>query len=281
MTLSELFQSITNAVRGKTLKTDKIEHLKIPDEINEITTAEMMLQKTISNVKTNVGAIPEYAFYNQTSLKTVNMPNVESIGTSAFSGCTSLKSVISSCKVTNLPTSMFTNCSNLTDLQIFGEEAESGVLHITTGTSIGSNVFAGCKAFKKLIIDEGVTLKSENQFSNMTGLKEVILPSDLTAISSYMFRYLNVDTLELPASVVKLYTQCFRYSHIGKLIIRNTDSVITMISSDVFWESDIAKGIGYIYVPDALVEDYKSATNWITYANQIKGISELESEVTE
>ena len=30
-----------------------------------------------------------------------------------------------------------------------------------------------------------------------------------------------------------------------------------------------------IYVPDALVNDYKAATNWSTYADRIKGISEL------
>jgi hypothetical protein len=30
-----------------------------------------------------------------------------------------------------------------------------------------------------------------------------------------------------------------------------------------------------IYVPDALVNSYKSASNWSTYADRIKGLSEL------
>ena len=35
---------------------------------------------------------------------------------------------------------------------------------------------------------------------------------------------------------------------------------------------------GYIYVPDALVDSYKKATNWVTYADQIKPLSELPTE---
>ena len=42
----------------------------------------------------------------------------------------------------------------------------------------------------------------------------------------------------------------------------------------IFGGSKIASGTGYIYVPDDLVEDYKAATNWSTYAAQIKPLSE-------
>ena len=34
-------------------------------------------------------------------------------------------------------------------------------------------------------------------------------------------------------------------------------------------------GTDYIYVPDNLVDGFKIATNWSTYATQIKPISEL------
>ena len=36
----------------------------------------------------------------------------------------------------------------------------------------------------------------------------------------------------------------------------------------------IASGTGYIYVPKALVDSYKSATNWTTYASQIRAIED-------
>lgn len=36
----------------------------------------------------------------------------------------------------------------------------------------------------------------------------------------------------------------------------------------------IASGTGYIYVPKALIEEYKVATNWVTYANQFRAIED-------
>lgn len=49
-------------------------------------------------------------------------------------------------------------------------------------------------------------------------------------------------------------------------------------AENAFKSTPIASGTGYIYVPDDLVDSYKAATNWSTYANQIKGISELPTE---
>lgn len=40
----------------------------------------------------------------------------------------------------------------------------------------------------------------------------------------------------------------------------------------------IAKGNGYIYVADTLLNDYKSATNWAEYADQIRPLSEYVEE---
>lgn len=60
-----------------------------------------------------------------------------------------------------------------------------------------------------------------------------------------------------------------------KTIILRSSLVVNLVSSDNFTGSAIASGTGYVYVPDTLVNSYKSATNWSTYASQIKGLSEL------
>jgi hypothetical protein len=38
----------------------------------------------------------------------------------------------------------------------------------------------------------------------------------------------------------------------------------------------VGDGTGYIYVPDDLVDAYKSATNWSALASHIKGESEMD-----
>ena len=50
------------------------------------------------------------------------------------------------------------------------------------------------------------------------------------------------------------------------------------LSSASLTGTPIANNAGYIYVPDELVESYKTATNWSTYSTSFKGISELPTE---
>ena len=67
----------------------------------------------------------------------------------------------------------------------------------------------------------------------------------------------------------------YNCSALTEVIIRTTSKVCTLSNKNAFTSTPIASGTGYIYVPDDLVSSYKSATNWRTYANQIKGLSNL------
>ena len=59
----------------------------------------------------------------------------------------------------------------------------------------------------------------------------------------------------------------------------NTETVCVLVDKSAFQETLIESGNGYIYVPDKLIEQYKTATNWSVFANQIKPLSEyVESE---
>ena len=64
------------------------------------------------------------------------------------------------------------------------------------------------------------------------------------------------------------------FPKIQTLVLRASD-VCSLGSTKILENSLIATGEGYIYVPDNLVNLYKTATNWSTYANQIKPLSEL------
>lgn len=62
-----------------------------------------------------------------------------------------------------------------------------------------------------------------------------------------------------------------------KTLVLRASSICSLGSTNTLENSLIANGEGYIYVPDNLVNLYKTATNWSTYANQIKPLSELPS----
>jgi hypothetical protein len=47
-----------------------------------------------------------------------------------------------------------------------------------------------------------------------------------------------------------------------------------MSNVNVLQLTKIANGEGYIYVPASMVDSYKSASNWSTYAAQIRAIED-------
>ena len=65
----------------------------------------------------------------------------------------------------------------------------------------------------------------------------------------------------------------YQATNLETLIIR-TNSVCTIASGSTLTASKIINKEGYIYVPAALVDSYKAATNWSAYAAQIRAIED-------
>ena len=57
-------------------------------------------------------------------------------------------------------------------------------------------------------------------------------------------------------------------------LILRSDTIVTMENTNALEKTGIATGTGFVYVPSALVDGYKAATNWSTYANQIRAIED-------
>ena len=142
-------------------------------------------------------------------------------------------------------------------------------------TYLGLEVF---RNYDSLAIADfpNVTSTGVNVFYACYALHTVNLPS-LISISSNMFAYSSLlKRLDFP-SVESISGGAFSgCSRLVTLVLRKADTVCTLANVNAFTNTSIAKGTGYIYVPDNLVEQYKAATNWSTYASQIKPISELE-----
>ena len=74
----------------------------------------------------------------------------------------------------------------------------------------------------------------------------------------------------------------FQFSLKLEAVVIDSPSLFRLTNSNAFNGTPISGNYttkGYVYVPDSLVDEYKSATNWTTYANQIKPLSELPQEV--
>lgn len=117
--------------------------------------------------------------------------------------------------------------------------------------SIGFASFLRCTNLRNAVFPE-----LEDGVINAFGYGEELVSADLSKASG-------------------LYSGAFHdCPKLVTVILRKVDGICTLGSTDIFKNTPIESGTGYIYVPAALVDQYKAATNWTTYANQIRAIED-------
>ena len=139
-------------------------------------------------------------------------------------------------------------------------------------TNIGTDAFSQCKSLVSVSFPNATKLGAD-AFSGCSRLENVELPKVLS-ISSQAFlscsslKSLTFFVLQTVGSYAFLYCSKFE-----TLILRST-KVVTLDNVNAFNNTRIKSGTGYIYVPRTLVDTYKAATNWSTYAAQIRAIED-------
>lgn len=110
-------------------------------------------------------------------------------------------------------------------------------------------------------------------FYQCTKLTEVNFPL-LTEVPNNGFREFSGVVKADFASITIARSNCFYKCTSLETLILRTQSVITLASGTTFTATPIANGTGYIYVPSALVDSYKAATNWSAFADQFRAIED-------
>ncbi len=188
-----------------------------------------------------ITAIRDYAFYNCASLTAADLPAVTTIGSNAFNGCVSMTAF-------NAP----------------------------QATKIGNNAFASCKGlaaadFQYLSSIGGYT------FYNCFALSNVNMPQ-LKSMGGFAFGYCKslqtVNFGQTMTIVQNAFTNCFKLSN----LTLTASSLCALGNSNAFTStpytgySNSFSGTPYIYVPAALVDTYKSATNWAYFSSYLSAI---------
>ena len=140
-------------------------------------------------------------------------------------------------------------------------------------TSVGNNAFHVCNRLSSVNLPAAINV-GNNAFRECSILKSISLPKMFSANSYMFYKCVQLKTVDLgAASSIGTYAfnNCIALT---AFVLRNTSKVCSLSNTNAFTSTPIASGTGYIYVPDALVDSYKAATNWSTYAAQIKPLSE-------
>ena len=143
-------------------------------------------------------------------------------------------------------------------------------------TRIGSAAFQNSPVVTDITIPDSVTYIGANAFFYCVKLTSIIIPDSVLYMGAYAFGNCSkLTSATIGTGIEKINSQTFyNCPLLAKVIIKKADAVVTLLSKNVFDKSLIATGTddGYIYVPSNLVDSYKSATNWVTYADKIKAI---------
>ena len=107
-------------------------------------------------------------------------------------------------------------------------------------------------------------------FAYCTNLKYVNIPACTSIKGSAFSNCTSLTTVNLPICT-SIASTAFEYCRSLTSITLSGSNVCTLGSS-AFYNTPIALGNGYIYVPANLVDTYKIAPYWSEYANQIVAI---------
>lgn len=178
-----------------------------------------------------------------------------------------------------------------------GTDVEDGIITRTITsiennrvTSVATRVFTDYTNLESVDFPQVDTLWNL-AFSGCSNLKKVNFPA-LTHIYPYAFRNCSsLETVDFPQINAIDNMAFYGCGNLKTIILRREDTICELMlnafancyhmegTTHATYNPTGAKD-GYIYVPDDLVDSYKSATNWSAYASQIKPLSEYTGGTT-
>lgn len=260
-----------------------------------------------------VTSIASRAFEGNTNLRTIDLGNVQTVGSYAFMECKNLTTVTGSENIVNLGSSAFSGCTSLnsfaigagctadaaaiakalkgcTGLQSFAVEegnpncrAEDGVLFNKEGTTLVSYM---CDNKAEYSVPAGVTTIADGAFNNVgSTLTDLTIGNDVTTIGNG-----NDLFLRNGASSLEHLTLGSKVESIGNTAFNKCASIRTVtcdaltppvIPSQWVFSYDTCNNAELI-VPEEATEAYKNANGWSVFANRVTtGVENAMVEDTE
>ena len=277
MALTDKLTAIANAIRSKTGGSDLLTLDEMPQEIQSIQTggggdadtalADSIIDGTITSYSSDsLTEVTGYGLSRLSDLVEVSLSNVETVGNYAISNDEKLSS-LSIPKVKSIGN----NTINYVDIESFDcPELEY----------IGDYALRHCDSLTTLNIPNVETIGTSsiaaggsNSICYCSSLESIVLKKVEVVSGGIGYDCPNLKSADL--YIATSVGAIFRSSpNFETLIIRTQDVVCSAAAGSLLQGTKIAGGTGYIYVPAALIEDYKVATNWTKYASQFRAIED-------
>ena len=147
------------------------------------------------SVKEGTQIICDNAFSGCSSLTSIVISNsVVIIGDSAFRYCNSLSKIVIPNSVTSIGDWAFSDCTFLSNIVI-----------PDSVTSIGDDVFRNCSSLSNIVIPNSVTSIGDEAFMHCSSLLNIVIPDSVTNIGDYAFaQCCSLTSIDIPDSVTSI-----------------------------------------------------------------------------
>ena len=267
----ETLTGIADAIRGKTGGTEPVAVSDMAAQIEGIEAGggddvlNALIDGSITEISSNATSIGNFAFSTRSGLTAADFPAATIVGNRAFNQCSNLTTV-------NFPSAtivgdyVFYSCSSLT------------TVNFPSATSIGNYAFQSCSSLTTVNFPSATSI-GDNVFQSCSSLTTVDFHV-ATSIGKYAFYYcFDLTTVDIRVAT-SIGRGVFMSCTALKALILRSETMSTLENTDAFSNTAIINGTGYIYVPSSLIEQYKVATNWSTYAAQFRALEDYTVDGT-
>lgn len=201
----------------------------------------------------------------------------------AFQLCISLKNITIPKNLATYSNSyqLFNGCSALEHINI-----------PSTTTSFGAYMFRYCYALKSVVVSNNMTAINSYAFISCYTLKDFVINNKMTNVYTEVFEYCYSLQTIIPESVIgvseKAFSSCYSMKKVSAKKISTIGQSAFLYNSNIMEydfslatsvpslsNSSVFSGINKlckIKVPASLYDSWKTATNWVTYADYIVAV---------
>ena len=260
--------------------------LVLPDGVKAITANIVSAMVNLKYVRLpgTLTAMPQNLLAYCYSLQSVDIPSgVTSIGANAFQGCSSLQSVDIPSGVTSIGAYAFQGCANalfsvdLSDITPAAGYFKNckrllGAVTLNSTAQLTNAVFASSGISQFYAMSASIKHNSDfGPLEDCLNLVRVELPNTSNVASATMCNNKLLALVILGANVTSIESRAMDNCPALARVVVKASTPPTLASNALQGTSALTG----IYVPDASVEAYKTATNWSAFADIIKPLSEF------
>ena len=237
--------------------------LVLPDGVTAITAdiASVMVNLKYVRLPGTLTAMPQNLLAYCSSLQSVDIPSgVTSIGAYAFQGCANALFSVDLSDITPAA-GYFKNCKRLL-----------GAVTLNSTAQLTNAVFAGSGISQFYAMSASIKHNSDfGPLEDCLNLVRVELPNTSNVASATMCNNKLLALVILGANVTSIESRAMDNCPALARVVVKASTPPTLASNALQGTSALTG----IYVPDASVEAYKTATNWSAFADIIKPLSEF------